>query len=86
MCIHRLALITYSGQVHIHFKFGNPRFGNNTAVTEYLNGLKSIKSTTATHVALQNAYELIKDNDSESGTVYFFIFNIYISQINYNSF
>ncbi|VDK86223.1 unnamed protein product [Litomosoides sigmodontis] len=63
----RMALITYSGQVHIHFKFNNPRFGNNTAVIEYLSGLKSMKSTTATHIALQSAYELIKDNDSESG-------------------
>ncbi|KAL4002843.1 von Willebrand factor type A domain family protein [Acanthocheilonema viteae] len=63
----RLALITYSGQVYIHFKFNDPHIGNNTAVIRRLNALKSIKGTTSTHMALYQAYKLITDTDSESG-------------------
>ncbi|CAG9533231.1 unnamed protein product [Cercopithifilaria johnstoni] len=57
----RLALITYSGKAYIHFKFNDPQFGNNTAVIRHLNALKSIKSTTSTHIALHQAYKLITD-------------------------
>ncbi|KAK0418082.1 hypothetical protein QR680_013360 [Steinernema hermaphroditum] len=60
----RLALITYSGQPYIHFKFNDVRFGNNTAVIRHLNTLRSIKGTTSTHLALHDAYELLTDKAS----------------------
>ncbi|VDN89633.1 unnamed protein product [Brugia pahangi] len=63
----RLALITYSGQAYIHFKFNDPQIGNNTSVIRHLNGLKSIKGTTSTHIALHQAYKLLTDTDNENG-------------------
>ncbi|KAM3723755.1 Cuticlin-6 [Dirofilaria immitis] len=63
----RFALITYSGQAHINFKFNDPQVGNNTAVIRYLNALKSIKGTTSTHIALHQAYNLLTNIDSGSG-------------------
>ncbi|KAI6201597.1 hypothetical protein M3Y96_00859100 [Aphelenchoides besseyi] len=57
----RLALITYSGKVFVHFTFNDLEFGNNTAVIRHLNELTSIKGTTSTHLALQKAYELFTD-------------------------
>uniref|UniRef100_A0A1I8EH82 von Willebrand factor type A domain-containing protein n=1 Tax=Wuchereria bancrofti TaxID=6293 RepID=A0A1I8EH82_WUCBA len=63
----RLALITYSGQAYIHFKFNDPQIGNNTTVIRHLNGLKSIKGTTSTHIALHQAYKLLTDTDNENG-------------------
>ncbi|KHJ81229.1 hypothetical protein OESDEN_19085, partial [Oesophagostomum dentatum] len=49
----RLALITYSGQTFVHFKFNSRDFGNNTAVINHLHTLRSIKGTTSTHLALE---------------------------------
>ncbi|VDD88055.1 unnamed protein product [Enterobius vermicularis] len=63
----RVALITYSGQAFVHFKFNDPKYGNNTAVIRYLNTLRSIKGTTSTHIALQMAYELFTNRDGDSG-------------------
>ncbi|VDO36259.1 unnamed protein product, partial [Onchocerca flexuosa] len=62
----RFALITYSGQAHIHFKFNDQQIHNNSAVIQYLNTLKSIKGTTSTHIALHQAYNLLTDTDSEA--------------------
>uniref|UniRef100_A0A0N5AE05 VWFA domain-containing protein n=1 Tax=Syphacia muris TaxID=451379 RepID=A0A0N5AE05_9BILA len=63
----RLALITFSGQAFVHFKFNDYKYGNNSAVIRYLNTLRSIKGTTSTHLALQMAYELFTNRDGDSG-------------------
>uniref|UniRef100_A0A0M3IEN4 ZP domain-containing protein n=1 Tax=Ascaris lumbricoides TaxID=6252 RepID=A0A0M3IEN4_ASCLU len=63
----RVALITYSGQAYVHFKFNDFKFGNNTSVIRYLNTLRSIKGTTSTHLALHEAYELFTNRDGTSG-------------------
>lgn len=65
-------MITYSGKAYVHFKFNDPQIGNNTAVIGHLNGLKSIKGTTSTHIALHQAYKLLTDTDNESGADFFF--------------
>uniref|UniRef100_A0A8R1U1C6 Uncharacterized protein n=1 Tax=Onchocerca volvulus TaxID=6282 RepID=A0A8R1U1C6_ONCVO len=62
----RFALITYSGQARIHFKFNDQQIRNNSAVIRYLNTLKSIKGTTSTHIALHQAYNLLTGTDSEA--------------------
>ncbi|VDK62130.1 unnamed protein product [Onchocerca ochengi] len=59
----RFALITYSGQARIHFKFNDQQIRNNSAVIRYLNTLKSIKGTTSTHIALHQAYNLLTGTD-----------------------
>ncbi|VDO34217.1 unnamed protein product [Haemonchus placei] len=56
----QLALITYSGQTFVHFKFNNPQFGNNTAVISHLKTLRPIKGTTSTNLALSDTFTLLK--------------------------
>ncbi|VDM25595.1 unnamed protein product [Toxocara canis] len=63
----RVALITYSGQAYVHFKFNDFKIGNNTSVVRYLNSLRSIKGTTSTHLALHEAYDLFTNRDGTSG-------------------
>uniref|UniRef100_A0A7E4ZWU6 VWFA domain-containing protein n=1 Tax=Panagrellus redivivus TaxID=6233 RepID=A0A7E4ZWU6_PANRE len=62
----RLALITFSGQPFLHFKFNDPKQNNNTAVIRYLNTLRSIKGTTSTHLALQTVADVLRDPTSQS--------------------
>lgn len=58
----RLALITYSGKVFLHFGFNDLEYGhNNTAVIRHLNELSSIKGVTSTDEALRKAYDLFTD-------------------------
>ena len=62
----RIALVTYSGQIFVHFKFNDQKFGNNSAVIRYLNTLRSIKGTTSTHLALHTVYDLLNDPESQA--------------------
>ncbi|ETN77043.1 von Willebrand factor type A domain protein [Necator americanus] len=64
----RLALITYSGQTFVHFKFNSNQFGNNTAVLNHLGTLRSIKGTTSTHNALRDTFALLNSSDPNDGT------------------
>ncbi|KAI1721088.1 von willebrand factor type A domain-containing protein [Ditylenchus destructor] len=62
----RLALITFSGQAFLHFKFNDMKFGNNSAVVAYLNTLRPIKGTTSAHLALNMAFDLFTDRSEAS--------------------
>uniref|UniRef100_A0AC34QTC8 Uncharacterized protein n=1 Tax=Panagrolaimus sp. JU765 TaxID=591449 RepID=A0AC34QTC8_9BILA len=62
----RLALVTYSGQPFVHFKFNDQRFGNNTAVIRYLNTLRPIKGTTSTHLALTTVANILNERSSQT--------------------
>ncbi|XGW16025.1 hypothetical protein V3C99_001460 [Haemonchus contortus] len=63
----RLALITYSGQTFVHFKFNNPLFGNNSAVISHLKTLRPIKGVTSTNLALSDTFTLLKSHDVNDG-------------------
>ncbi|CAJ0598603.1 unnamed protein product [Cylicocyclus nassatus] len=63
----RMALITYSGMTFTHFKFNSREFGNNTSVINHLNTLRSIKGTTSTDLALQEAFTLLKSQNPNDG-------------------
>ncbi|KAI6176874.1 hypothetical protein M3Y97_00846100 [Aphelenchoides bicaudatus] len=68
----RLALITYSGKVFVHFGFNDLVYGqNNTAVIRHLNELTSIKGVTSTDQALKRVYDLFTDPAQNSGNVLF---------------
>uniref|UniRef100_A0A915CNC4 Uncharacterized protein n=1 Tax=Ditylenchus dipsaci TaxID=166011 RepID=A0A915CNC4_9BILA len=62
----RLALITFSGQAFLHFKFNDQKFVNNSAVNAYLNTLRPIKGTTSAHLALNMAFEMFTDRSENS--------------------
>lgn len=64
----RLALLTYSGQTFVHFKFNSRGFNNNSAVINHLKTLRSIKGTTATNIALTETFSLLKSQDPNDGT------------------
>ncbi|KAK6055021.1 von Willebrand factor type A domain protein [Cooperia oncophora] len=63
----RLALITYSGQTFVHFKFNNRQFSNNSAVISHLKTLRSIKGTTSTDTALKETFALLQSRDTNDG-------------------
>uniref|UniRef100_A0A1I7TB33 von Willebrand factor type A domain protein n=1 Tax=Caenorhabditis tropicalis TaxID=1561998 RepID=A0A1I7TB33_9PELO len=63
----RVALITYSGQAFVHFKFNSFLYGNNTAVQGFVKNIRSIKGTTATNVALMDAFDLLTSKDPSTG-------------------
>ncbi|KAK6028827.1 von Willebrand factor type A domain protein [Ostertagia ostertagi] len=63
----RLALITYSGQTFVHFKFNDRQFSNNSAVISHLKTLRSIKGTTSTDVALNETFSLLKSRSPNDG-------------------
>ncbi|CAI5446482.1 unnamed protein product [Caenorhabditis angaria] len=63
----RLALISYSGSSFVHFKFNSFRYGNNTSVSEFVKTMRSIKGTTATNIALEDAFDLLTSNDPAIG-------------------
>uniref|UniRef100_A0A8R1DV22 ZP domain-containing protein n=1 Tax=Caenorhabditis japonica TaxID=281687 RepID=A0A8R1DV22_CAEJA len=63
----RVALITYSGQSFVHFKFNSFLYGNNTSVQGFVKNIRSIKGTTATNVALMDAFDLLTSKDPSTG-------------------
>lgn len=63
----RVALITYSGQAFVHFKFNSFLYGNNTSVQGFVKNIRSIKGTTATNVALMDAFDLLTSKDPSIG-------------------
>jgi hypothetical protein len=64
----RLALVTYSGKVFLHFGFNDLEYGqNNTAVIRHLNELAPAKGVTATDQALKRVYDLFTDPAQNSG-------------------
>ncbi|CAP28695.2 Protein CBG09096 [Caenorhabditis briggsae] len=63
----RVALITYSGQAFVHFKFNSFLYGNNTSVQGFVKNIRSIKGTTATNVALMDAFDLLTSKDPSTG-------------------
>ncbi|CAJ0578546.1 unnamed protein product, partial [Mesorhabditis spiculigera] len=60
----RMALITFSGKAFTHFAFNDTKFWNNSAVVSHLNALRSIKGTTSTHLALDQALRILKSEES----------------------
>ncbi|VDM66913.1 unnamed protein product, partial [Strongylus vulgaris] len=63
-----MALLTYSGQTFLHFKFNSREFGNNTAVIDHLRTLRPIKGTTSTDLALRDTFALLKSHEPNDGT------------------
>ncbi|CAB3401343.1 unnamed protein product [Caenorhabditis bovis] len=63
----RVALISYSGSSFVHFKFNDYRYGNNTSILEFIKNLRSIKGTTNTNIALEDALDLLTSKDPSTG-------------------
>ncbi|CAD6188203.1 unnamed protein product [Caenorhabditis auriculariae] len=64
----RLALISYSGTAFVHFKFNSFKYNNNSVIKEHLKTLRSIKGTTSTQLALEDALDMLTSDDPSIGT------------------